>query len=423
MTFEEINKTLTDEEAKKEVSRCLKCPRPLCKMKGCPAELRINEFMKAFFDGNEEEAYRIIRTGSNLPLICSRVCDHDSQCRGACVLNFKHMPIIPGNIERYLADKFEGQNEPFQPFDRDLSVAIIGSGPAGLSCALELAQNGIQSTIFEKEKYFGGILSYGIPEYRLPLSVLNRQIDVLKQAGIKFVNSWNEDISDFAKFDYVVYATGLTKYSYMGIEGENLEGVYDGGTFLKAINYHIRYNEPFNLNLGNKIVVVGAGNVAMDCARSARRLGKEVIVVYRRSEKEAPAAKEELEAAKNEGIEFYFLTNPTKIVGKDHVEKIIVEKMTLGEKDASGRQRPVPTGVYQEFEADNFILAIGQKPDLELAQKMMLPSEKGWISFDEINFVEDKVLAAGDIVYGAKTVVAAMVSGKKAAHAILDKSN
>lgn len=209
----------------------------------------------------------------------------------------------------------------------------------------------------------------------------------------------------------------------MGIEGENLEGVYDGGTFLKAINYHIRYNEPFNLNLGNKIVVVGAGNVAMDCARSARRLGKEVIVVYRRSEKEAPAAKEELEAAKNEGIEFYFLTNPTKIVGKDHVEKIIVEKMTLGEKDASGRQRPVPTGVYQEFEADNFILAIGQKPDLELAQKMMLPSEKGWISFDEINFVEDKVLAAGDIVYGAKTVVAAMVSGKKAAHAILDKIN
>jgi len=440
--FNEVALGYTMEDALKEAERCLQCKKPRC-IDGCPVEIDIKSFIDLLGQKKFDQAIAKIREKNSLPAICGRVCPQEDQCEKECILGIKDEPVAIGRLERYLGDMAMKKNlvdtgmmvskETAQKNSQH-QIAIIGSGPAGLACASELAKMGYKVTIFEALHKAGGVLVYGIPEFRLPKKVLQKEIDSLKDLGVEIKLDMVigkilsiQDLFDEG-YESVFIATGAGLPYFMGIEGENLNGVYSANEYLTRSNLMKAYNFPKSdtpIKKAPRVAVIGGGNVAMDSARTAKRLGAEhVYLIYRRSEQEMPARREEAEHAKEEGIEFVLLTNPVKIIGKDGwVEKLRVIKMELGEPDQSGRKRPIPVeGSEYDLDVDVVVMAIGQGPNpLLLADTPELKLNK-WGNIDadpETGKTNLKgVFAGGDIVTGAATVILAMGAGKKAAHAI-----
>lgn len=416
-----MEKGFTNEEAIIEANRCLSCKNPLCE-KGCPTNMRIRDFIKEIKNNNLEQAYNIINECSSLPYICSIVCPHENQCVGHCVLGFKQKPINCGALERYVV---ESMNKPLIKVDScHKKVAIIGSGPAGISCAKELAKNGCSVDIFEATSIFGGVLATGIPNYRLDKTRVERIKNELIELGVNiYYNRFfkeSEIIKLKASYDAIFVAVGLPSVKRLGIKNEDFKGVYDALKYLEAVNLYTKYQIGQMPNLTGHTVVIGAGNVAMDAARCAVRNGSKVTIVYRRSRLEAPATKYEIACAEAEGVELKFLNNPVEVIGQDKVEGIKVEIMTLGEPDASGRRRPVGTNTYEEIKCDNVISAIGQNPN-DIYDAKEFKTNYLYLVCDDFKTNIDDIYAGGDIVLGAKTVVLAMDSGRKVAKMILEK--
>lgn len=429
----------TEELALAEANRCLHCKVPHCR-EGCPVDINIPAFIAKIKEGDFEGANTKIKEASSLPAICERICPQENRDEKYCVMGIKGKPVGIGRLERFVADYcMQNCEEKIEKTVKDdaQKVAIIGSGSAGLACAGDLAKKDYQVTIFEALHIAGGVLSYGIPEFRLPKDkVVKPEIDNLRKIGVKIeVNSVvgklftvDELMQEF-NFDAVFIATGAGLPHFMNIPGENLNGVYSSNEFLTRCNLMKAYRFPeyaTPINVGKKVAVVGGGNVAMDSARTALRLGTEkVYIVYRRSEKELPARREEVEHAKQEGIEFKLLNNPVAILGdeKGYVKAIRCIKMELGEPDASGRRRPVeiPNSEF-DIDVDTVVIAIGQGPNplIQSTTPDMQTNKRGNIIADEETgkTTKEGVFAGGDIVTGAATVILAMGAGKKAAKAI-----
>lgn len=434
--FSEVSLGYTDEMAKEEAKRCLNCKHKPC-VQGCPVNVDIPEFIQLIADGEFEKAYEKVKETNSLPAVCGRVCPQENQCEKYCVRNKKGESVGIGRLERFTADWYMSNREvrPEETKKTNKKVAIIGSGPAGLSCAGELAKKGHQVTIFEAFHTPGGVLMYGIPEFRLPKELVQREIDALRHLGVDIqtnmvigkVLSLDELFEEGYEAIFVGSGAGLP--NFMGIPGENLNGVYSANEFLTRINLMKAYRYPecdTPVKVGESVIVVGGGNVAMDAARSAKRLGaKEVSIVYRRSEEEMPARLEEVEHAKEEGIQFEFLTNPIKILSTEDgwVDGIECVEMELGEPDKSGRRRPiVKEGSNKTYNAQTVIIAIGQRPNPLITSTVKGLDTESWggILADEQTCATSKpgVFAGGDVVTGAATVILAMGAGKKAAKAI-----
>jgi glutamate synthase (NADPH/NADH) small chain len=436
--FNEVPLGYTAEEAIAEASRCIQCKNSPC-IKGCPAEIDIPGFIKAIREKRFDDAIFVVKTTNNLPAVCGRVCPQEDQCEKLCVFVRKGTPINIGNLERFAADwelrNVAATRKPKNPTPGPLEkVAVVGSGPAGLACAADLAKQGYRVTIFEGLHKPGGVLTYGIPEFRLPKEIVMREVESIQKLGVElklnFVIGKIKTIDQLRAEGFKAFfiSTGAGLPHFMGIEGENLNGVYSANEFLTRINLMKAYTFPevdTPIRVGKKVVVTGAGNVAMDAARSALRLGAEkVSIVYRRSEAEMPARLEEIHHAKEEGIEFHLLTSPVKIIGdaNGHVKKLICLKNELGEPDASGRRRPVPIQNSEfEIEVDTVIVAVGSgsNPLLLKTVEGLKLSRKGTIKANESGQTNlPDIFAGGDIVTGSATVIAAMGAGKKAARAI-----
>lgn len=434
--FNEVALGYTEEQAIDEAKRCLNCKNKPC-TNGCPVKIYIPEFISKVAEGNFEEAYKIISKSSSLPAVCGRVCPQETQCEAKCVRGIKGEPVAIGRLERFVADWHNSQ--PETPVEKPVSnghkVAVIGSGPSGLACASDLAKKGYDVTIFEALHVAGGVLSYGIPEFRLPKSIVQKEIDGLKALGVKIETntiigktiSVDELINDEG-FESIFIGSGAGLPRFMNIKGENLNGVYSANEFLTRINLMKAYKSDTStpVQAGRKAVVVGGGNVAMDAARCAKRMGADVYIVYRRTENELPARAEEVEHAKEEGIIFKFLTNPVEIKSdeKGWVKSIVCQQMELSEPDASGRAKPVPIpDAFIEIETDSVIMSIGTSPNpLIKSTTEGLDTQKwGGIIADENGLTsKEGVYAGGDAVTGAATVILAMGAGKTAA-AAMDK--
>lgn len=415
-------KDFTDEEAKLEASRCLSCKNPFCQS-GCPTGMRIRDFIYQIKQDNLEEASRIIAGCSSLSNICSVVCLHENQCVGHCILNRKNQPIQVGRLERYVQNKTNFKKEKQEK--KNAKIAVIGAGPAGLAAAKELLSFGFSVDIYEREKVAGGVMTYGIPSYRLDYSDVLRIYEEVKALGGCFIFGKKMLESDILKlrdsYDYVFVATGLTKVRKLGIPKDTLEGVYDALDFLRQMNYAVKLNEGTLPVLYGTVVVVGAGNVAMDAARSAVRLGADkVIIAYRRSLEEAPATRHEIHEAVEDGVEFKFLTNPTEVLGDTRVTGVRCEIMKLLEPDESGRRRPAGTGEYTDISCDFIISAIGQIPE-DIYNKGILKTDCGYLCADDLKTNVDKIYTGGDIYLGAKTVVEAMRCGRDFARRVLEE--
>ena len=433
--FKEVALGYTPEQAMDEAARCLNCKNKPC-VGGCPVAIDIPAFIQEVKDGNFEEAYQIIQKSSSLPAVCGRVCPQETQCEQKCVRGVKGEPVAIGRLERFVADWHNANVEkaPDVPEKNGHKVAIIGSGPAGLTCAGDLAKKGYDVTIFEALHLAGGVLVYGIPEFRLPKAIVQKEIDGLKALGVKvetnMVIGKVLSIDELFKmgFESVFIGSGAGLPRFMNIPGENLKGVYSANEFLTRVNLMKAYQDgaATPIQHAKKVAVVGGGNVAMDAARSAKRLGaEEVYIVYRRSEKELPARAEEVEHAKEEGIIFRLLTNPVEILpGEDGmVTGMKCVEMELGEPDASGRRRPV-VKESSEFvlPVDCVIMAIGTSPNplIKSTTKGLETQKWGGIIADEETgrTSREGVYAGGDAVTGAATVILAMGAGKDAAKAI-----
>ncbi len=433
--FDEVCYGYSAEEAMAEASRCLNCKKPSC-MTACPVSVKIPFFIEKVVEGNFKEAARIISIDSSLPAVCGRVCPQESQCEGSCVLGVKREPVAIGKLERFVADWSRENGVRFMDKEPENGhkVAVVGSGPCGLACASDLAKMGYDVTIFECLHKAGGVLQYGIPEFRLPKSkVVAAEIENVKALGVKIETNvvvgrsvLVDELLDEEGFKAVFIAQGAGFPRFMGIPGENLNGVLSANEFLTRNNLMQAYKEESQtpIFVGHKVCVVGGGNVAMDAARTALRLGAEsVTIVYRRTENELPARLEEVHHAKEEGVQFAFLTNPVEILdnGRGWVEKLKCEVMKLGEPDASGRRSPEHTGEYREIEADCVIMSLGTLPNpLILSSTPGLErNRKGGISADEEGVTtKPGVFAGGDAVTGAATVILAMGAGRKAAKSI-----
>ncbi len=434
--FLEVALGYTEEMAKEEAQRCLQCKNKPC-VAGCPVNVQIPEFIKLVAEGKFEEAYGKIRETNSLPAVCGRVCPQETQCEQLCVRAKKGESVGIGRLERYVADWYMAnrKNKVESVEKKNKKVAVIGSGPAGLTCAGDLAKLGYDVTIFEAFHVPGGVLMYGIPEFRLPKALVQKEIDTVKELGVKIMTnmvigkvlSLDELIEEGYEAIFIGSGAGLP--SFMGIPGENLNGVYSANEFLTRINLMKAYKFPdcdTPVKIGRNVAVVGGGNVAMDAARCAKRLGAEnVYIVYRRSEAEMPARLEEVHHAKEEGIIFKLLTNPTRIIGTEDgwVKGIECSEMVLGEPDSSGRRRPVTReGSEHVVDVDTVIIAIGQSPNpLIKSTTPGLETQKwgGIIVEEETGATsKDGVYAGGDAVTGAATVILAMGAGKKAAAAI-----
>lgn len=432
--FNEVTLGYTKEDALAEASRCLSCKEPKC-VEGCPVNVDIPGFIKLLCEEDFSGAIEKIKGTNALPAICGRVCPQETQCEALCVLGKKGQPVAIGRLERFCADyeRQQGVKVPEVPEPTGNKVAVVGSGPAGLTAAADLAKLGHKVTVFESLHKAGGVLSYGIPEFRLPKEIVRQEVEYIKQLGVEFKPNYIigriktlDELCD--EFDAVFLGTGAGLPSFMGIPGENFNGVYSANEFLTRVNLMKAYDPEYDtrVRLGKHVVVVGGGNVAMDAARSALRLGaEEVSIVYRRGEDEMPARREEIEHAKEEGITFRLLTNPVRILGDEKFNATAVEciKMELGEPDKSGRRSPVPVeGSEFTIPADVVVIAIGTSPNPMIfkGSEGLDQNKRGTVVADEETGATSKcgVFAGGDVVTGAATVISAMGAGKKAAKAI-----
>ncbi|MDB7988219.1 NADPH-dependent glutamate synthase [Faecalicoccus pleomorphus] len=431
--FDEVALGYTPEMAVEEATRCLHCKHQPC-VSGCPVNIHIPDFIEKVAQGEFEEAYKIISLTSTLPAICGRVCPQENQCEKVCVRGIKNEPVAIGRLERFVADYHREHNDtPFEkPQSNGHKVAIVGAGPAGLTCAGDLAKLGYQITIFEALHVAGGVLMYGIPEFRLPKEIVQKEISHLKELGVEIITNFIVGRSDSIDsimeegYEAVFICSGAGLPNFMGLPGENLIGVYSANEFLTRINLMKAYQEDSDTPVQHptKCVVVGGGNVAMDAARCARRLGAEVHIVYRRSMEELPARKEEVEHAEEEGIIFDLLCNPVRVIGDDQgwCKQIECIRMELGEPDESGRRRPVPIeGSNFTIDIDCMIMAIGTSPNplIRHTTKGLEVNRKGCFICDEDGLTSrENIYAGGDAVSGAATVINAMGAGKRAAVAI-----
>ena len=433
--FQEVALGYTKEMAMEEATRCLNCPQKPC-MNGCPVNVPIPGFIEKVAEGDFEAAYEIITSENALPAICGRVCPQENQCEGKCIRGIKGEPVGIGRLERFVADYHMANASAAKPEieKNGKKVAVVGCGPAGLTCAGELAKKGYEVTIFEALHKAGGVLSYGIPEFRLPKDLVAKEIENVEKLGVKIVTNVivgrSMTIDDLMTdgFEAVFVGSGAGLPRFLNISGENLLGVYSANEFLTRVNLMKAYKfpeTPTPVKVGKKVAVVGAGNVAMDAARTAKRLGaEEVYIVYRRGEDELPARKEEVHHAKEEGIIFKLLNNPCAIHGEDgYVTGIEVVKQELGEPDASGRRSPVPVeGSNYVIDVETVIIAIGQSPNPLIRQTTPGLDTQKWggiiVDEDTMKTSKDGVYAGGDTVTGAATVILAMGAGKKAAKAI-----
>jgi glutamate synthase (NADPH/NADH) small chain len=434
--FEEVSLGYTIEQAVLEASRCMQCKKPFC-VNGCPVGVPIPRFIKAVYENDFARAVEIIKEANLLPAVCGRVCPQESQCEKLCILAKKHDPVGIGRLERFIADWERGQGNGKLPEiapKTGRKIAIVGSGPSGLTCAYDLAKLGHSVTIYEALHEAGGVLIYGIPEFRLPKAIVAREIDLLKKMGVTIVTNavigkliTIDEIMN--EFDACYIGTGAGLPRFMHIPGENLNGVYSANEFLTRINLMRAYQFPeydTPVRKGGSVVVVGGGNVAMDSARTALRLGAETVtMVYRRSLTELPARKEEVHHAQEEGIVFELCTNPVRILGDKHGNVSAVEsvRMDLCELDESGRKKPKPVpGSEFTIPADVVIIAVGTGANPLIAQstKNLHVTKHKYIVADEETGKTSMqgVYAGGDIVTGAATVISAMGAGRKAAKAI-----
>ena len=431
--FRPVDKGFTKEMALAEAERCMDCKKPFC-VDGCPVNINIPKFIEKIREEKFGEALDIIREDSMLPAICGRVCPQENQCEGKCIRGKKGDPVAIGQLERFLGDQPELASKPKMAPKNGKKVAVVGSGPSGITCAGELARNGFDVTVFEAFFTGGGVLVYGIPEFRLPKAVVKREIDGLEEMGVKFeYNSVVGRITDaeelFAEgFDAIYIATGAGLPKFLNVPGENLPNVFFANEYLTRVNLmkanrFPEYDTP--TKHGKNVVVFGGGNVAMDAARTALRLGADVHIVYRRSEAELPARVEEVHHAKEEGVIFDLLTNPKEILVDDNgwVKGMKVIKMELGEPDASGRRRPVEIpGSEYEIEVDTVIMSLGTSPNPLIASttKGLETNKRKCIVAEEENGQTSKacVFAGGDAVTGAATVILAMGAGKAGAKGI-----
>ena len=432
--FEEVCYGYSKEEAMLEATRCLDCKNPRC-VAACPVGIQIPRFIERLREGDTKGAAEVISADSSLPSICGRVCPQETQCEGSCILGIKGEPVAIGKLERFVGDwQLENGRSKHNIEKNGHKVAIVGSGPAGLACASDLAKMGYEVTIFEALHEAGGVLVYGIPEFRLPKErVVKREIESVKELGVTIETDvvvgrtiTVDALLDEEGYDAVFIGSGAGLPRFMGIEGENLNGVLSANEFLTRANLMHAYDEAYDtpIYVGRKVVVVGGGNVAMDAVRTAKRLGAEATIVYRRSEKELPARVEEVHHAKEEGIEFKMLTNPTAVLGDEMgwVRAINCVQMELGEPDESGRRSPqVVEGSDFEIECDVVVMALGTSPNPLIASttNSLETSRRGCIVADEWGRTSRKgVFAGGDTVTGAATVILAMGAGRRAAKAI-----
>lgn len=442
--FEEVDLGYSEEQALIEAERCLNCKTRPC-VSGCPVEIRIPDFIAEIRNKNYEKAYSIISGTSSLSAVCGRVCPQESQCEAKCVRGQKGEAVAIGRLERFVADHHNAvENLTNEVTPQNKKVAVIGSGPSSLTVAGDLQKQGINVTVFEALHTFGGVLTYGIPEFRLPKKIVEQEIDGLKRMGVKFEKNvvigktLTVDELFASGFEAVFIGSGAGLPNFMGIEGENLVGVYSANEFLTRNNLMKAYKPDSDTPIlkAKRVAVVGGGNVAMDSARTAIRLGAEhVFIVYRRSAEELPARKEEIEHALEEGVEFLLLTNPTKILGfsnsadkRDPKNGKVVGmecvKMTLGEPDSSGRRRPIaiPDSEFV-LDVDCVIMAIGTSPNplIKKTLKNLETNKRGGIVVDEKGRTSiEGVFAGGDAVTGSATVILAMGAGKESAKAIVE---
>ena len=431
-TFLEVELGYTDSEAKMEAERCLQCNNPRC-MKGCPVSIKIPEFIKAIKENDIKKAYEIISESSSLPAICGRVCPQEKQCESMCIKGLKGEAISIGSLERYVADYAIKNNlvSTVKIAKNGKKVAVIGSGPAGLSCAGELARNGYDVTIYEVLHKAGGVLTYGIPEFRLPKSIVKKEVDSLKNLGVNIIcdvpigNSIT--LLDLEKeYDAVFLGTGAGLPKFMNIPGEDANEVFSANEILTRINLMGAYQNTAKtpIKKGKVAYVIGGGNVAMDAVRSLKRLGMEAHLMYRRSEEELPARKMEVEHAKEEGIIFDLLRNPVKVLTDDnnHVIGMEVVEMELGEADESGRRSvSEKSGSNYEVKCDMIVEALGTSPNHEAIKNSGIKlTDRGLIEVTGTKTSHENVFAGGDAVTGAATVILAMEAGKKAANEIIE---
>ena len=434
--FEEVCLGYNKEEAMEEATRCLNCKNAKC-IQGCPVSINIPAFIQQVKEGNIEEAYKIIGKSSALPAICGRVCPQESQCEGKCIRGIKGEPVSIGKLERFVAD-YALEND-IKPEGAETmnghKVAVIGSGPSGLTCAGDLAKLGYDVTVFEALHELGGVLVYGIPEFRLPKQkVVAKEIEKVKELGVKFEtnvvigkSTTIDQLIEEEGFEAVFIGSGAGLPKFMGIPGENANGVFSANEYLTRSNLMKAFDESYDTPIaaGTKVAVIGGGNVAMDAARTALRLGAEVHIVYRRSEEELPARVEEVHHAKEEGIIFDLLTNPKEILVDENgwVKGMVCVKMELGEPDASGRRRPVEVeGSEFTMDLDTVIMSLGTSPNPLISSTTEGLEVNKWkcIVAEEENgkTTKEGVYAGGDAVTGAATVILAMGAGKAGAKGI-----
>jgi glutamate synthase (NADPH/NADH) small chain len=434
--FREVPLGYNEKTAIEEAKRCLQCKKKPC-IDGCPVEIDIPEFIKLIAEGDFEKAVEVLKTKTSLPAVCGRVCPYENQCEGKCTLIKIGEPVAIGRLERFLADyeRKKGVKPPEKVKPSGKNVAIIGAGPAGLTCAGDLAKMGHGVTVFEALHAPGGVLMYGIPEFRLPKHIVHAEVDYIKKIGVEInydvVVGKTIDVDEImSNYDAVFIGTGAGLPRWLNVPGESNDGVYSANEFLTRVNMMKAYDFPkydTPIKIGKVVATFGAGNVAMDCARTALRLGAEKsYIIYRRTEKEMPARDEEIEHAKEEGIIFKLLTNPVEFYGDEEgcIKAVKCIKMKLGEPDESGRRRPIPLK-NSEFiiKIDTALIAIGQSPNplVPKTVKDLKIGKWGNIETDENGKTNiPGLFAGGDIATGAATVILAMGAGKKAARAIND---